>query len=525
MYCTFFGMRERPFTLTPNPEFIYLGMVQQEAFGHLIYGIEQRAGFICLTGEVGTGKTTVVRTLLNRLNSDSYATALILNPVLSPLGLLKAINHELGIHDCGNEPAELVNHLNTFLLTQQSSGKNVVLIIDETQDLPPETLEQIRLLSNLETTTQKLLQIILVGQPELETLLKRDDLRQLNQRITVRYHITPMGLADTQAYIKHRLHIAGSAPDHIRFSEPALKKIYQYSSGYPRLVNAIADRALLMAYTENKRIVDSPIIIQASRDIQETAGHRRAFFPQSKRYWLIALLMCTTIIILAYGIRSIVLPSSAPGQVLPTKDRVFALQNSDIITNICEAWSLPTPIQSQKSQSIEELLQAAGFEIQMYQGTISGLAPIGYPAVLEMKERQGDRGHVICIGINKDNVILVRSDGLRYQVAKHTIEQNWTGRALIPWRNALHLSIPVDYIHDTSERNLLYRLLLTVGAAHAEEHPVIDEQVIRNTLIRFQKQQGITSSGVAGANTLFLLYRNSEEFRKPSFSGFLKDRP
>ena len=149
MYCPYFGMKERPFTLTPNPEFIFLGAVQQEAFAHLVYGIDQRVGFISLTGEVGTGKTTVVRTLLSRLQPESYATALILNPMLSTLGLLKAVNHEFGIDEAGNDPADLVATLNLFLLEQQRQNKIVILIIDEAQNLTPDLLEQVRLLSNL----------------------------------------------------------------------------------------------------------------------------------------------------------------------------------------------------------------------------------------------------------------------------------------------------------------------------------------------------------------------------------------
>ena len=267
MYCTFYGLNQRPFTLTPNPEFVFLGKAHQEAFAHLIYGIENKVGFILLTGEVGAGKTTVIRTLLTRLSSDSYATALILNPMLSSLGLLKTINREFGLTDAYDEPAELVDNLNRFLLKLKQHGKTSVLVIDEAQDLEPTLLEQVRLLSNLETETEKLIQIIMVGQPELEPLLKRQELRQLDQRITVRYHLTPMDGADTREYLSHRLRVAGGRPDMIRFSDAAITVIQRYSSGLPRLVNAVADRCLLIGYTAETRLLESTQVKQAIRDL------------------------------------------------------------------------------------------------------------------------------------------------------------------------------------------------------------------------------------------------------------------
>ena len=197
MYRAYFGFREKPFNITPNPRFLYLSKQHKEAFAHLLYGIKNHAGFIELTGEVGTGKTTVLRTLLGQLDESTYICALILNPCLSALELLRNINREFGIPHEGLENGDLLEELNRFLLAENRAGKTVVLVIDEAQNLAPQVLEQIRLISNLETESDKLIQIVLAGQPELNAMLAKPELRQLAQRITVRYHLLPMDFEDS----------------------------------------------------------------------------------------------------------------------------------------------------------------------------------------------------------------------------------------------------------------------------------------------------------------------------------------
>jgi len=213
MYQNYFGFREPPFTLTPNPEFLFLSRCHQEAYAHLLYAIESRAGFIELSGEVGTGKTTIVRTLLSQLDADIYKSAFIFNPTLSPLGLLQEINREFGIFSASSETRELHQALNEFLLKENGCNRTVVLVIDEAQNLSRDVLEQVRLISNLETEREKLIQIVLVGQPELRDLLAREDLRQLRQRITVRYHLERMDEGDIHSYIRHRIRIAAEGKE------------------------------------------------------------------------------------------------------------------------------------------------------------------------------------------------------------------------------------------------------------------------------------------------------------------------
>ena len=277
MYCEFFGFREKPFNITPNPRFIFLSKNHREAFAHLLYGIDNHGGFIELTGEVGTGKTTVLRTLLEQLDERGHRTALIFNPCLSALELMKSINREFGIAWEGLTNAELLDALNRFLLTENTAGRTVVLVIDEAQNLDPQVLEQVRLISNLETKTDKLIQIVLAGQPELGQLLNRAELRQIAQRITVSYHLTPLDFEDTKAYIEHRLEVAGDWRAAV-FSPQALKRVFRHSGGVPRLINIVCDRTLLFGYIEESREITATMVKAAIAEIARE-GDRRHFRP------------------------------------------------------------------------------------------------------------------------------------------------------------------------------------------------------------------------------------------------------
>lgn len=266
MYLEYYGLRETPFNLTPNPRFLFYSAKHREAFNHLLYGIRERKGFVQLTGEVGAGKTTLCRALLEQLG-DQYATALILNPVLDAEHLMKAIAMEFGLPVRGLDRLEIVAALNQFLLAQLERGKDTVLIIDEAQGLTNELLEQVRLLSNLETDDRKLLQIVLMGQPELRDRLNDHRLRQLRQRITVRYHLRPLRRFEVGQYIQHRLQISGGngAP---YFTRGALWRVYRYSAGVPRLVNAVCDKCLLAGFVQQRQWVDYRMVGTAIRELE-----------------------------------------------------------------------------------------------------------------------------------------------------------------------------------------------------------------------------------------------------------------
>ncbi|HEY9170759.1 MAG TPA: AAA family ATPase [Verrucomicrobiae bacterium] len=266
MYQEYYGLKEPPFDITPNPRFLFYSAKHREAFNHLLYGIRERKGFVQLTGEVGAGKTTLCRALLEQLDGH-FSTALILNPVMSADQLMKAIAMEFGLETKGLDRLETVAAINEHLLHLAGQQRDAVLIIDEAQDLTDELLEQVRLLSNLETDTRKLLQIVLMGQPELRDRLNNPRLRQLRQRITVRYHLLPLNRFEVSHYIQHRLEVSG-AKGVPRFTRPALWRVHHYSRGIPRLVNAVCDKAMLAGYVCQTSCITWNMVGRAVRELE-----------------------------------------------------------------------------------------------------------------------------------------------------------------------------------------------------------------------------------------------------------------
>ena len=266
MYERFYGFSEAPFNLTPDPRFLFFSDRHREAFNHILFGIRERKGFIQITGEVGAGKTTVCRAILGQL-PPTFRTALILNPCLDSNQLLRAILVELGLETSGLDRAGYLDRLNDYLLQQTVEGNDVVLFIDEAQDLAPDLLEQVRLLSNLETDRRKLLQIVLIGQPELREKLNERSLRQLRQRITVRYHLTPLSREETERYMLHRLQVAGGN-GRPQFTRWAIRGIHRYSGGVPRLINAVCDKALLYGFVNGTDRLTARSIRRAVRELE-----------------------------------------------------------------------------------------------------------------------------------------------------------------------------------------------------------------------------------------------------------------
>jgi general secretion pathway protein A len=277
MYTEFYGLGEKPFSLTPDPRFLFLSSSHREALAHVLYGIEQGEGFISVTGEVGTGKTTLCWTLLERLGQDTEV-AFVFNPSLSGEELLRAISVEFGLAGEGLTRVQLGDQLNRFLLEQRRLGRRVLLIVDEAQNLQPQTLEEIRLLSNLETTTSKLIQILLFGQPELDAKLDSRELRQLRQRISVRWGLQALGPTETRDYVRHRLRMASGGKCDM-FEDAALREVHRRSGGIPRLVNLICDRSLLAGYAAGQSRVGSDLVAKAAREVlgpKRSSGSARA---------------------------------------------------------------------------------------------------------------------------------------------------------------------------------------------------------------------------------------------------------
>jgi general secretion pathway protein A len=295
MYLSFFGLTEKPFAITPDPRYLYLSERHAEALAHLLYGINESGGFIQLTGEVGTGKTTIVRTLLSRVPHHADV-AVILNPRVTPVEFLLTICEELGleISDADRDSVkQMVDALNRRLLAAHAEGRRIIVIVDEAQNLSAEVLEQVRLLTNLETPTQKLLQIILIGQPELRELLDRTELRQLAQRITGRYHLEPLSREETQGYVRHRLRVAGAVEE--IFTASALTEVHRVAHGIPRVINVSCDRALLGAYTQETRKVTAALVRRAAGEV-----YGRRFVP-AWLSWIAGTLSVLGIVVIAFA--------------------------------------------------------------------------------------------------------------------------------------------------------------------------------------------------------------------------------
>ncbi|PVV10949.1 MAG: hypothetical protein B6D77_07680 [gamma proteobacterium symbiont of Ctena orbiculata] len=316
MYQNYFGLTEDPFSITPDPKYLFLSERHRNGFAHLLYGVTEGGGFLQLTGEVGTGKTVLCRKLLDEL-PRAVDVAFIFNPRLTPLELVAAICDELNIlYPLGcTSIKEIVDFLNAFLLETHSQGRHTVVIIDEAQNLSYESLEQIRLLTNLETQKHKLLQIILVGQPELRSLLQQDRLRQLAQRVTARYHLTPLSKSESRAYVLHRLRVAGA--QHLLFSGAALRNIYHYSKGVPRVINILCHRGMLMAYAERGKQVTGGMI---KRVYQELSGLGEGSRRQLTWAWVVVTLLgCTLAVLLAWNADQLIrlVPSLASTEAQP----------------------------------------------------------------------------------------------------------------------------------------------------------------------------------------------------------------
>lgn len=290
MYTKFYSLTEKPFEITPDPRFLYLSENHKEALAHLTYAVRERKGFTVITGEVGTGKTTLIQTLLSRLDG-STRTAYLFNPKLGSTDFLDYICTDLGLKSQKRSKGQYLAQLHNFLMDCYARNENVILIVDEAQNLDPTLLEEVRLLTNLETPKSKLLQVILMGQPELDDVLNRPQFRQLKQRVSLRYHMQPLNKEETKKYIEKRLMMAGAFDPNI-FTPKAIKKVYEYSKGIPRLINIVCDNALLSGYSVDQKVIGDKIISEviANLDGLDIRKKRRGYGPFG---WLIIAVLCS----------------------------------------------------------------------------------------------------------------------------------------------------------------------------------------------------------------------------------------
>jgi len=448
MYASFFGLNEKPFSITPDPRYLFLSERHAEALAHLVYGINEAGGFIQLTGEVGTGKTTVVRSLLAQAPKHAEI-ALILNPRMTPAEFLLAICEELGIAvapESERSLKDLVDLLSHHLLKAHAEGKRIVLVVDEAQNLAPEVLEQVRLLTNLETETQKLLQIILIGQPELRELLSRVELRQLAQRITGRYHLDPLSGEEAAAYVRHRLRVAGATRD--IFTNGALREVLRLSGGVPRLINIICDRALLGAFTEDRHEVSASVVRRAASEV-----FGRSFQPRWVPWLAAGAVGTLAVVSAALLVPRLLAPAPTPiAAVAPapipvaTADPAPAAPGLDLLLGKFDGETDPDNAFNKLfalwglryvAGRVDPCSQAmqAGLECLTQRGSLAQLRLFNRPAVLNVIDAQGRAHQLVLAGLDDEHA-QIDLGGARRQIGIGDLARSWFGDYVLLWRPA-----------------------------------------------------------------------------------------
>lgn len=527
MYTSFFGLSEKPFAITPDPRYLFMSARHAEALAHLLYGITEAGGFIQLTGEVGTGKTTVVRSLLERMPGHADV-AVILNPQLSPLQFVLTICEELGIflrEDDTTSLKDLIDVLNRRLLDAHAKGRRVVVIVDEAQNLTTETLEQVRLLTNLETASQKLLQIILIGQPELRVVLDRMELRQLAQRITGRYHLAPLSKSETASYVNHRLKVAGANGE--IFTDAALREVHRLSSGIPRIINVICDRALLGAFTQESHRVGPAMVRAAAGEV-----YGRTFSPP----WMKPLAIgsgIAAVAVMAFGIgllmnrqkppplaaavaqpAPVVVPEQvAPASVQPPpepsaqdvagvlRDHANETNTEGAFAQVFAAWG--GKFDPAAGRPCDQALRQ-GLECVYQQGSWGQLRTLNRPAILTLIDDVGNAHQVTVVGLNDGNArISLGSEQIEVSIA--SISRFWYGDYLVLWRpqvaspRALSAGMQGDGVR------WLRRSLNTLqGRNEAPANDFYDEELVK-MVEDFQRQHRLNVDGIAGVQTQIVL--------------------
>jgi general secretion pathway protein A len=524
VYTTFFGLSEKPFAITPDPRYLYLSERHAEALAHLLYGINEAGGFIQLTGEVGTGKTTVVRTLLSRVPHHADV-AVILNPRVTPVEFLLTICEELGVPIADGERDSvkaMVDSLNRRLLTAHAEGRRIIVIVDEAQNLSAEVLEQVRLLTNLETPTHKLLQIILIGQPELRELLDRTELRQVAQRITGRYHLKPLSHEETKGYIRHRLRVAGASGE--IFTDGALSEVHRLSSGIPRVINVTCDRALLGAYTRETRRVTGALARRAAGEV-----YGRHIAPAWLQWSIGALALAA---IAAAGVVGWQVWQQQAAAARAAKASAPPALHSAVAPPPQPA---PVPVPAAPPVSINALLTAnsastgdaaafrrllslwgtamtddhnpceqaakAGLACLDQRGSWAQVRALNRPAILTLIDDSGQRYRVVLSALD-DKFATLDLGEHNERVPLDELSRDWFGDFTLVWKPKTSHTRPLSIGMKGAEVRWLRRSLNALQGASTdpERGDVYDEQ-LADAVQTFQREHRLNVDGIAGLQT------------------------
>lgn len=575
MYNAFFDFGEKPFKLVPNPEFLFLGKSHEEALAHLTYATSQGDGFVEITGEVGTGKTTLCRVFLEDLDKDIEA-AFIFNSKLDSVQLLKAIHRELGIACSASDPAELTLALSEFLLEKKVRGKSVILLIDEAQNLGQETLEQLRLLSNLETTRSKLLQIILVGQPELGEILDSHDMRQLRQRINLSCHILPMTLKETRDYIQHRINVASRKPRTL-FTRAALNHIYDYSRGIPRLINIACDRSLLAAYSLNQKKVTAATVKIATRELapRKPVQTRSESFRKKESVAVFSIIVAAILFMAAFkGIPSRWIPDirfknstakiistpEAPQKPLkpvdgvqtplvlekpePPNPVVFSVPligkaeakknlpsinptatRENVFSHVVSLWDNQSlirfnPLIKQIESDLNFFNIAAtqnNLQVLHLEGTIDLVEKYNLPAILGFASPDDSvNGYIAVVEITTDNeyVIFPGNGEGRGRIHPDDLLPFLTGDIYIPWKDNFGYAGIISMTSSKTSIVALKLFLGQIGFSSVDLTPVYNDPV-KEAVKQIQAKYGLVEDGIVGPLTKIMMYSEKMESSIP----------
>jgi general secretion pathway protein A len=518
MYKEYFGLQELPFSIAPDPRYLYMSEQHREALAHLIYGINTQGGFVLLTGEVGTGKTTVCRCLLDQIPED-IDVAFILNPKMTVEELLASICDELRIqYPQGNNSIKVfIDHINAYLLDAHTKGRKTVLIIEEAQNLGTDVLEQIRLLTNLETTQQKLLQIIMLGQPELRDKLSRPELRQLSQRITARYHLGSLSRQEISEYVSHRLSIAGV---HRKlFPDSVINLLYRLSNGVPRLINLICDRALLGTYVQGKDKVDKKTLLKATREVLGKSQPQLINFKRLQ--WVVPGILLAVLIVIAIVItiqssekktRASLSAEEKPQLSRLTWPEDIPIQKSKKMAfkALLSQWGI---IDEQNSNNPCAMAQSHGLQCLKERESLRSLIRLNRPAVLKMFDDQDRAFFVTLTEIQEQTATFVIGTETKLVDVKD-IALQWLGDYIILWR------MPPEYtgfIQQGTKGPQVQWLDERLASIQGKQKLTTEEPVFDNELVKrvkeFQLSKGLVPDGIVGPQTIIhlnLVFENGD---------------